>query len=235
MSGYRSGQSVPGWMGLQLRGLVWESAGRYRLDVDPLVVGRGAVVAVVVTEPYAAGALADAVLGLAAPVAGSVLVDGVDVVGRPPDPGRIALVPVGGGLLPHLDVGRNIEIGLSGSGRSRRPQLREVLRQFRLDGALNHLPRRLSPEQQIRVAAARALASHPVAVVVEDRDGEASCGSAIQAAREQNVAVLMLTNAALRAAEITAQVHGVSAETTADPEPSGTPPDGRADAGPAEE
>jgi ABC-type thiamine transport system ATPase subunit len=193
--------------GLELRGVRWEAGGCYRIDQDPLCLARGGR-AVVVTTGAVAAALADVLTGLSRPAAGRILADGVDVSGQPPAPDRIALVPAGGGLLPHLSVARNIELNLdrTASARARAAQVRKLAARLQLEGALELAPHRLSPEQRLRVAVARALARQPGAVVAEDRAGETSCAPVVHAAAGENVAVLVVTDAPARARALSARV-----------------------------
>ncbi len=206
--------------GLELRAVVWRSGvpdeadrearhGRdNEFDHARVQVARGTR-AVVVADADVATALADTLTGLSRPVSGHIFVDGVDVTGNPPAPDRIALVPVGGGLLPHLSVAKNIEFNLnrSQSAGARAAQVRKLAAQLQLDGALDLKPHRLSPEQRLRVAAARALARQPSTVVVEDRSGEVSCAPVVRAAVEQNVAVLVITDSAGRAGVLSSRVY----------------------------
>lgn len=66
-------------------------------------------IAVVLTETSAAASLADVLLGLAIPDKGTVWASDRDVTGLPPGRRGVALVPAGGGLLPHLTVERNVQ------------------------------------------------------------------------------------------------------------------------------
>jgi ABC-type taurine transport system ATPase subunit len=194
--------------GLVLRHLVWAVGDQAFATSDPLCVLQGEVVAVL-AEPEVGTALADVLLGLARPIHGAVLVDEWDAA-RPSGLRRIALVPAGGGLLPHLTVAKNIGIGLLASRpRDRRTKALRLARELRLEGAFELQPHRLSPEQQLRVAVARALISDPAAVVVEDRVGQVPCGPAVRAAVDHSAAVLVITDSERRASAATTAVHVV--------------------------
>jgi ABC-type thiamine transport system ATPase subunit len=186
-----------GATGLELRGLVWAAGKSYELDIDPLRLEPGSV-GVVIAEPAAGDVLADVLTGLASPSAGTVHVRGDDVTGWPAGRRPVALVPCGGGLLPHLTVERNVGFGLgSRSSRLARSQrVAEVLSQLRLEMLRRQRPHEISPVQRLRVAVARALCSQvePVAVVIEDRRCQIPCRAAVTAAAGQDLSVLVITD-----------------------------------------
>ncbi|MER7457681.1 ATP-binding cassette domain-containing protein [Micromonospora sp. NPDC126480] len=143
-----------------------------------LRVAAGATAALV-AEPRLGTAIARVVAGLAAPVAGRVLVGDRDVTGLPPLRRRIGYVPAGGALLPHLTVRRNISYG-----QRRRERVREVaddwtatvVDRLELAPTLELRPHLLSDAQRFRVALARALACLPEALVVDLPAGVAGGG-----------------------------------------------------------
>jgi ABC-type thiamine transport system ATPase subunit len=182
--------------GLQLHALVWEAAGtRLRMDI---AVPESAIV---VAPRPAASALADVLVGLSAPVGGSVSVDDREVTGLPPGRRGITLVPPGGGLLPHLTVERNVAYGC---GRGHGSRVRRRLQDLQLESVRRLRPHELSPVQRLQVAVARALCldGRPGAIVIEDRRGETLCRAAVAAARSQDVAVLVITDSAERGAAL---------------------------------
>jgi len=102
------------------------------------------------------------IAGLARPEAGTieiggrVVFDGASRVDEPPQARRTGYVVQEVALFPHLDVERNVLIGVEGSGdaKARWSQLRGALH---LDGLDARRPHELSGGQQQRVALARAL------------------------------------------------------------------------------
>ncbi|MER5335827.1 ATP-binding cassette domain-containing protein [Micromonospora sp. NPDC002717] len=135
--------------------------------------------AALVADPPVGTAVARVVAGLAAPVAGQVLVGGRDVTGMPPPRRRIAYVPAGGALLPHLTVRRNIAYG-----QRRRERVREVaddwtatvVDRLELAPTLELRPHLLSEAQRFRVALARAVACLPEVLVIDLPTGPAGGG-----------------------------------------------------------
>lgn len=186
--------------GLELNGLIWSADGACEVAADVLRVAPGEV-GVVVAEPLVGEGLADVLTGLAAPARGTIRLDGEPVTGAPGDR-PIALVPSGGGLLPHLTVERNVGFGLSGRvpRPARRSRVNEVLGQLRLESLRRKHPHEISPVQRLQVAVARALCAptEPVAVVVEDRSGQIPCRAAAVTAAGQDLSVLIITDAAAR-------------------------------------
>jgi ABC-type thiamine transport system ATPase subunit len=175
---------------LRLQRLGWKAAAAsLMLDVT---VDSGDV-AVVVTGRRAAVSLADVLLGLALPDEGAVHVGGRDVTGLPPGRRGVALVPAGGGLLPHLTVERNVEYAGGDAPR--------WMRRLRLEGIARFRPHELSPVQRLQVALARALSTEPAAVVFEDRAGQVPCRTAVADAR-RHAAVLVITDSEARGAAL---------------------------------
>lgn len=183
--------------GLELRGLAWAAGNAFELDTDPLRVEPGSV-GVVVAAPAAGDALADVLLGLASPLGGTVRVHGDDITGWPAGRRPVALVPCGGGLLPHLTVERNVSFGVGSlsSRLGRAWRVGEVLGLLQLESLRRLRPHEISPVQRLRVAVARALCAQPepVAVVIEDRRGQIPCRAAVVTAAAQDLSVLVITD-----------------------------------------
>ncbi|MFG2012101.1 ATP-binding cassette domain-containing protein [Micromonospora sp. NPDC048868] len=135
--------------------------------------------AALVAAPPVGTALARVVSGLAAPVAGRVLVGDREVTALPPPQRRIAYVPAGGALLPHLTVHRNIVYG-----QRRRERVRQVtddwtasvVDRLELTPTLELRPHLLSEAQRFRVALARAVVCLPEVLVIDLPTGPAGGG-----------------------------------------------------------
>ena len=213
-----------GAAGLELRGLVWVAGKSFELDIDPLRVEPGAV-GVVVAGPAAGDALADVLIGLAAPGAGTVSLQGADVTGWAAGKRPVALVPCGGGLLPHLTVERNVGFGLGSqqSRLARRQRVSEVLGRLRLESLRRQRPHEISPVQRLRVAVARALCTQiePVAMVIEDRQGQIPCRAAAMTAAGQDLSVLVITDSAERAGALATAAPAACREAVEQARPTG--------------
>jgi ABC-type thiamine transport system ATPase subunit len=187
-----------------------------------------------------------------APEGATLSAAGREVGGEPAGRRPFALVPPGGALLPHLTVARNIEYGLSrrlrgkarararaGAGRTGRlaagragraaraapvhsTQVRHLEQRFHLEGALALRPDRLSPEQRLRVAVARALCGEPVAIIIEDRSGQVPWATTASLAAGEDVAVVVLTDSSGRTGPPAARVARV-VRSAADEQPGADP------------
>ena len=207
-------------VGVELRGLRWAAGNAYELGPDPLRVEPGAV-GVVVAEPAAGDALADVVVGLRSPLRGTVSVDGSPVTRQPAGQRPVALVPCGGGLLPHLTIERNIGFGLAGrvSRQARLGRVSEVLARLQLESLRRLRPHEISGVQRLGVAVARALCApvEPVAVVVEDRRGQFPCRAAVMTAAAQDLAVLVITDVSGQGAALGASAQAACRAVSATP------------------
>lgn len=142
------------------------------------------------TDAAQAEALADVILGLTLPLRGSVRLGRRDVTGIAAGARDIALVPAGGGLLPHLNVRRNIAYGGDAAHAAER------VHDLRLSGIQKRHPHELSAAQRLRVGVARALchSRRPAVIVFEDRHGQAPYRAAVDVALAHRATVLVITD-----------------------------------------
>ncbi|MTV25416.1 ABC transporter ATP-binding protein [Nitriliruptoraceae bacterium ZYF776] len=113
------------------------------------------------------------VAGLLAPDAGTIAIDGRQVVGDdgavPPERRQVGLVFQDHALFPHLSVERNVAYGLRGRPRAeRRRRVAEVLELVGLADLGRRAPTALSGGQMQRVALARALAPSPPLILLDE-------------------------------------------------------------------
>ena len=140
-----------------------------------LALARGEFVALVGASGSGKSTLLKTVNRLIEPTGGRVLLGGADVTGGPA-PGlrrRIGYVFQGIGLFPHMSVAENIAIGPRLEG-DRLPQARiaELLQLVDLDPAMaERMPDELSGGQRQRVGVARALASDPHLLLMDEPFG----------------------------------------------------------------
>jgi spermidine/putrescine transport system ATP-binding protein len=111
------------------------------------------------------------VAGFDEPTSGQILLDGVDVAGRPPYKRNVNTVFQSYALFPHLRVYDNVAFGLRRSGVDRgevRRRVAAALEQVELTGLERRKPAQLSGGQQQRVALARALVMRPAVVLLDE-------------------------------------------------------------------
>jgi ABC-type Fe3+/spermidine/putrescine transport system ATPase subunit len=152
-----------------------------RLEVDygavkvlkgvSLSVRNGEFIALLGSSGCGKTTLLRAISGFAAPVAGAVRVDGLDITHTPPDRRGMAMVFQSYALWPHMSVAHNIGYGLR-LRRWPRPRIRvrveEILRMLKLEGFGERMPGQLSGGQRQRVALGRALAVEPRVLLLDE-------------------------------------------------------------------
>ena len=111
------------------------------------------------------------VSGFIAPTAGSVLIDGEYMAGRPPDRRPTALIFQSLALSPLMSVEDNVAFGLEARGvprRVRRERAGALLDLVALADQAGKTPAELSGGQRQRVAIARALAVEPAVLLLDE-------------------------------------------------------------------
>ncbi len=110
--------------------------------------------------------------GFEAPTAGTILFDGTDMAGVPPEDRGIGIVFQSYALFPHMNVGENIAYGLrfddTDRRQSRDARVADLLDLVGLEGFGDRDPNALSGGQQQRVALARALAPGPNLLLLDE-------------------------------------------------------------------
>jgi iron(III) transport system ATP-binding protein len=150
--------------------------GRRVLDGVSLAVTAGETLAILGPSGSGKTSLLRLVLGLAAPLPGSVSLDGrvVSREGRvlvPPEERGLAVVFQDLALWPHLTVAGNLGFALAARGvaaAERRARIEAMLGRVGLPGSERRFPGELSGGQRQRVAIARALVHEPRAVLLDE-------------------------------------------------------------------
>ena len=146
------------------------------VDLD---VQRGEFVSIVGPSGSGKSTLFHIIGGLTPPTAGSILLDGHDLLDLT-DAQRTELRKTTVGfvfqkynLLPTLTARDNIEIArhIAHKNGPMDPKFGDVLKLLGLTGRLDHKPRALSGGEQQRVAIARAIVNHPAILLADEPTG----------------------------------------------------------------
>ncbi|CUH38947.1 Thiamine import ATP-binding protein ThiQ [Jannaschia seosinensis] len=133
--------------------------GAFRLQADA-DFAPGRITALMGASGSGKSTLLAAIAGFLAPVSGRIEVEGRDVTALPPGDRPLSILFQDQNLFPHLDIARNVGLGLRPDLRLDRDQKAArdaVLDKVGLGGLGSRLPRDLSGGQQSRAALARAL------------------------------------------------------------------------------
>ena len=101
---------------LELDGVSFEFEGM-AMHFD-LEVGKGEFVAIMGPSGAGKSTLLDLVAGFLAPSAGTIRIGGQDMTGRPPRDRPLSILFQDNNLFAHLDVERNVALGISPGARS---------------------------------------------------------------------------------------------------------------------
>lgn len=163
---------------LRIRGLSKAFGGAAVLDGVDLDLGIGESLAVIGQSGTGKSVMIKCALGLIQPDAGSILVDGEEMVGadvaaRDRLRAKFGMLFQGGALFDSLPVWRNVTFGLTQGRSGRAGELREVaadnLRRVGLGAdILDKRPSELSGGMQKRVALARAIAPRPEILLFDE-------------------------------------------------------------------
>lgn len=157
--------------GLEIRGLKKAFGPKVVLDGVDLSVARGESLVIIGGSGTGKSVLLKCILGLIRPDAGSIRLDGQELIGLKGRPleaarARFGMLFQGGALFDSLPVWRNVTFALTqgklGGGAAMRQRAIEVLAKVGLEPRVADLrPSELSGGMQKRVALARAIAANP--------------------------------------------------------------------------
>lgn len=163
---------------IRIRGLSKSFGAKVVLNGLDLDVGEGESVVVIGGSGSGKSVLLKCILGLLRPEAGSILVDGVEVVGlrgeeREEISHKFGMLFQGGALFDSLAVWENVSFGVMARRQADRRRARDIaiakLAQVGLGADVGDLfPAELSGGMQKRVALARAIASDPEIIFFDE-------------------------------------------------------------------
>jgi putative ABC transport system ATP-binding protein len=156
--------------------------GRERIDIlkgITLRINHGEFVAVIGPSGSGKSTLLGIIAGLDNPTTGKVLIDGIDITKMGEGQlakvrnAKIGMVYQAFNLIPTLTAQENVEAPLYVGKHTGRPadRAREILELVGLGHRLRNRPNQLSGGEQQRVAVARALATDPAIVIMDEPTG----------------------------------------------------------------
>ena len=141
------------------------------VDGVSLDVQRGEIFALLGSSGCGKSTLLRMLAGFETPNAGRVVLDGVDLAGRPPYERPVNMMFQSYALFPHLTVWDNVAFGLRRGGLPKAEitaRVDEMLRLVQLPQFAGRKPHQLSGGQQQRVALARSLAKRPQLLLLDE-------------------------------------------------------------------
>ncbi len=138
------------------------------LDRVSFEVGAGRTLCIVGPSGAGKSTLLRIVAGLLHPQGGDVSIDGVSLLGEPPQRRRVALVFQDDALLPHATVRENLRLAVRGRRDGKDARVEETARALHVAEHLDRRPRRLSGGERQRASIARALLSDPRALLLDE-------------------------------------------------------------------
>ena len=185
---------------LEVRGLRSGYQGGVVLDGVDLDLAEASVLAVLGRNGVGKSTLVSTLMGLLKPYAGSVLLDGEQIAGAPPDKVArrgVGLVPQGRRVFAPLTVAEHLAIaGRGREGAWGRDRVLELLP--RLAERMGHRGDQLSGGEQQMLAIGRALLTNPRLLLLDEpSDGlapavVAQVGDVVRSLREQGMSVLLV-------------------------------------------
>jgi multiple sugar transport system ATP-binding protein len=157
---------------IRLQGLAKRFKGTSAVDGVDLEIADGELFVLLGPSGSGKTTLLRLVAGLEDPDSGSITIGGRDVTDLPPRKRELAMVFQSYAVFPHMTVADNIGFGLrmrDGAGKDElRRRVEEVAGLLEIDQLLDRHPAQLSGGQRQRVAVARAIATEPTLLLMDE-------------------------------------------------------------------
>jgi sulfate transport system ATP-binding protein len=159
---------------IEARGIVKRFGDFTALDGVSLDVTTGSLTALLGPSGSGKSTLLRVIAGLEHPDAGTVMLDGAEVTGRPPQERGVGFVFQHYAAFKHMTVWDNVAFGLTIRRRPRdeiKRRASELLELVQLSGLAKRYPAQLSGGQRQRMGLARALAVDPKVLLLDEPFG----------------------------------------------------------------
>lgn len=157
--------------GLRVRDLCVSLAGRPVVDAVSTEIPRGTITALLAPSGAGKSTLLSLIGGFERPLGGRVLVDGFDITTMEPAARPCTTLFQDHNLFAHLDVEKNVGLGLDPGLRldaAQRAEIAQALADVGLTGFEQRLPGQLSGGERQRVAIARCLVRHRPILLLDE-------------------------------------------------------------------
>ncbi|EYC49945.1 transporter [Hylemonella gracilis str. Niagara R] len=156
---------------LQIKSVVKEFGGYKAVNNVNIDIAKGEIFALLGPSGCGKTTLLRMLAGFETPTSGSIVLDGVDLVGLPPYERPLNMMFQSYALFPHLTVWDNIAFGLRREGMAKAEvaeRVEAMLKLVQLGKFAQRKPHQLSGGQQQRVALARSLAKQPQLLLLDE-------------------------------------------------------------------
>ncbi len=157
---------------LELRNIeAWYQKGKPVLKDFSLFLEKGELLSILGPSGCGKTTTLRTIAGFMAPAAGSIIINGKDYTGKPPNKRNIGLVFQSYALFPHFTVFNNIAFGLrmrKTPGEVIKKKVYNLIEMVGLSGLDARLPGQLSGGQRQRVALARAIVIEPNLLLLDE-------------------------------------------------------------------
>ena len=140
----------------------------FAVNEASLVINQGEIIALLGESGSGKTTLLRLIAGFEKAQSGNLLIKEKSILNLPPEKRNIGMVFQDYALFPHMTVTQNIGYGINGTKTEKQAIISEVLQLVDMLGFKNRYPHQLSGGQQQRIALARALATKPDVLLLDE-------------------------------------------------------------------